>query len=123
MIRRPPRSTRTDTLFPYTTLFRSAGPLPDSSAVEHSTVNRMAVGSNPTRGANFHLIYAHVQPPCPARRIRLRSRSRLHGICGRTSWMPPATAILVSSFVLREIDREWWREILCKYRKKTVCAY
>src|SRR3546814_12647565 len=24
MIRRPPRSTRTDTLFPYTTLFRSA---------------------------------------------------------------------------------------------------
>src|SRR3546814_1766703 len=26
MIRRPPRSTRTDTLFPYTTLFRSAAP-------------------------------------------------------------------------------------------------
>src|SRR3546814_12886599 len=25
MIRRPPRSTRTDTLFPYTTLFRSYG--------------------------------------------------------------------------------------------------
>src|SRR3546814_17724023 len=29
MIRRPPRSTRTDTLFPYTTLFRSV--LADSS--------------------------------------------------------------------------------------------
>src|SRR3546814_2796959 len=28
MIRRPPRSTRTDTLFPYTTLFRST---PDSA--------------------------------------------------------------------------------------------
>src|SRR3546814_7207587 len=26
MIRRPPRSTRTDTLFPYTTLFRSKNP-------------------------------------------------------------------------------------------------
>src|SRR3546814_14869491 len=26
MIRRPPRSTRTDTLFPYTTLFRSHSP-------------------------------------------------------------------------------------------------
>src|SRR3546814_12710141 len=26
MIRRPPRSTRTDTLFPYTTLFRSCRP-------------------------------------------------------------------------------------------------
>src|SRR3546814_10429735 len=28
MIRRPPRSTRTDTLFPYTTLFRSRAPAP-----------------------------------------------------------------------------------------------
>src|SRR3546814_15155497 len=28
MIRRPPRSTRTDTLFPYTTLFRSPRPPP-----------------------------------------------------------------------------------------------
>src|SRR3546814_17257124 len=30
MIRRPPISTRTDTLFPYTTLFRSLGQGPDS---------------------------------------------------------------------------------------------
>src|SRR3546814_8758314 len=29
MIRRPPRSTRTDTLFPYTTLFRSEAELRD----------------------------------------------------------------------------------------------
>src|SRR3546814_20913503 len=28
MIRRPPRSTRTDTLFPYTTLFRSPAQIP-----------------------------------------------------------------------------------------------
>src|SRR3546814_6002916 len=32
MIRRPPRSTRTDTLFPYTTLFRS---LPRGAALGH----------------------------------------------------------------------------------------
>src|SRR3546814_20643143 len=32
MIRRPPRSTRTDTLFPYTTLFRSRFQLEDSGA-------------------------------------------------------------------------------------------
>src|SRR3546814_5023754 len=31
MVRRPPRSTRTDTLFPYTTLFRSAGQLAATS--------------------------------------------------------------------------------------------
>src|SRR3546814_14122977 len=32
MIRRPPRSTRTDTLFPYTTLFRSGGDIGVCSA-------------------------------------------------------------------------------------------
>src|SRR3546814_20956462 len=31
MIRRPPRSTRTDTLFPYTTLFRSQTAAADSA--------------------------------------------------------------------------------------------
>src|SRR3546814_12878268 len=31
MIRRPPRSTRTDTLFPYTTLFRSLAICPPGS--------------------------------------------------------------------------------------------
>src|SRR3546814_2141223 len=31
MIRRPPRSTRTDTLFPYTTLFRSTTAISDGS--------------------------------------------------------------------------------------------
>src|SRR3546814_3081527 len=37
MIRRPPRSTRTDTLFPYTTLFRSAvgPPLGPEQAQRH----------------------------------------------------------------------------------------
>src|SRR3546814_10488323 len=35
MRRRPPRSTRTDTLFPYTTLFRSPGA---REAEEHSNV-------------------------------------------------------------------------------------
>src|SRR3546814_2771033 len=33
MIRRPPRSTRTDTLFPYTTLFRSVVGFPDLVSV------------------------------------------------------------------------------------------
>src|SRR3546814_11503375 len=34
MIRRPPRSTRTDTLFPYTTLFRSFATLLDEAVPE-----------------------------------------------------------------------------------------
>src|SRR3546814_6228890 len=38
MIRRPPRSTRTDTLFPYTTLFRSRDPATRSAARSAATV-------------------------------------------------------------------------------------
>src|SRR3546814_6019096 len=38
MRRRPPRSTRTDTLFPYTTLFRSSGQRGQrESALQHHT--------------------------------------------------------------------------------------
>src|SRR3546814_4155750 len=43
MIRRPPRSTRTDTLFPYTTLFRSIPPLgvfPAPTASENHVATR-----------------------------------------------------------------------------------
>src|SRR3546814_18969818 len=41
MIRRPPRSTRTDTLFPYTTLFRST---------EHGEIGGPAGSRNQHRG-------------------------------------------------------------------------
>src|SRR3546814_13596467 len=37
MIRRPPRSTRTDTLFPYTTLLRSEGKYPPPPAADFRT--------------------------------------------------------------------------------------
>src|SRR3546814_4666194 len=36
IMRRPPRSTRTDTLFPYTTLFRSHGSSPSSNSRRES---------------------------------------------------------------------------------------
>src|SRR3546814_18598844 len=43
MIRRPPRSTRTDTLFPYTTLFRSAAAngVPDLEWLDKAAVARL----------------------------------------------------------------------------------
>src|SRR3546814_6400009 len=63
MIRRPPRSTRTDTLFPYTTLFRSHGALADVDhageahhALEHLDVVRaagVAQGGVAGQGAHF----------------------------------------------------------------------
>src|SRR3546814_5929365 len=43
MIRRPPRSTRTDTLFPYTTLFRSR------QEIERSILQQMLYGADANR--------------------------------------------------------------------------
>src|SRR3546814_9571828 len=50
MFRRPPRSTRTDTLFPYTTLFRSLGstgpgvrPAPPNHDIQPSSASQAVV--------------------------------------------------------------------------------
>src|SRR3546814_19034039 len=42
MIRRPPRSTRTDTLFPYTTLFRSPGADKDIGLLLRQAMDKVA---------------------------------------------------------------------------------
>src|SRR3546814_4192867 len=47
MIRRPPRSTRTDTLFPYTTLFRSPRKNADTRADAERNARRRARHSRP----------------------------------------------------------------------------
>src|SRR3546814_11573996 len=44
MIRRPPRSTRTDTLFPYTTLFRSAQRAPVRAAQRDGVADAAVLG-------------------------------------------------------------------------------
>src|SRR3546814_3765943 len=44
MIRRPPRSTRTDTLFPYTTLFRSLIDHPDFNGERLAKVRSWGCG-------------------------------------------------------------------------------
>src|SRR3546814_8992612 len=43
MIRRPPRSTRTDTLFPYTTLFRSLGDVLVEAGIPKGVFNHVFV--------------------------------------------------------------------------------
>src|SRR3546814_5125011 len=56
MIRRPPRSTRTDTLFPYTTLFRSAAP-PRRGLWPGRL--RCIAGFRPRAGADDRILVAH----------------------------------------------------------------
>src|SRR3546814_14137868 len=78
MIRRPPRSTRTDTLFPYTTLFRSLRPGPRRADRDGGLVARRspdaaadpaglaAGGPHPAAGGTgLHL--GHGPDPAPAR--------------------------------------------------------
>src|SRR3546814_16551539 len=49
MIRRPPRSTRTDTLFPYTTLFRSPGALRSGADARQHRTRRLSAARIPGR--------------------------------------------------------------------------
>src|SRR3546814_16721919 len=64
MIRRPPRSTRTDTLFPYTTLFRSI-PAEDP----HGSGGWLAGSDNhcptATRPPNWHVVRPYLRRAVP----------------------------------------------------------
>src|SRR3546814_13524063 len=59
MIRRPPSSTRTDTLFPYTTLFRSPGEFVDSYELGARTT--WADGNLLLNATLFHQTYTDFQ--------------------------------------------------------------
>src|SRR3546814_11990583 len=89
MIRRPPRSTRTDTLFPYTTLFRSPvrrdhqqGPRPRQAlperapdlgeAVALQRVHRAAVADEHRRHAVAGPLVAHVGSSMAGRAVEDR---------------------------------------------------
>src|SRR3546814_7822459 len=70
MIRRPPRSTRTDTLFPYTTLFRSQ-PLPGQRTCDYEeTIVTVTSSSAFTLRKVFYTV--------PSRLIGQRLRVRLY---------------------------------------------
>src|SRR3546814_12730121 len=51
MIRRPPRSTRTDTLFPYTTLFRSENATINVASLQRAGVNDLTTKSRAVYGS------------------------------------------------------------------------
>src|SRR3546814_1529930 len=79
MIRRPPRSTRTDTLFPYTTLFRSQyaerdlGPAPGALHRRQRRFVERERGGDPIFGGGDIIIFA--LDPHPAATEPLRHRA------------------------------------------------
>src|SRR3546814_7851951 len=61
MIRRPPRSTRTDTLVPYTTLFRSGSQFNSCANIKDTTVRKSSDSATRLRGVRQQSPH---KPPC-----------------------------------------------------------
>src|SRR3546814_12083290 len=88
MIRRPPRSTRTDTLLPYTTLFRSraiegqAVTLTLDDEIDASRGDVIAAGHNPPEVADqfaAHLLWLDDERLLPGRPYWIKIGSRTVG--------------------------------------------
>src|SRR3546814_15114837 len=76
MIRRPPRSTRTDTLFPYTTLVRSLDYLPRALAARDTRGLIKLVAERTTK----RLLGAHILAPEGADAIQTAALAIKHGM-------------------------------------------
>src|SRR3546814_17893583 len=136
MLRRPPRSTRTDTLFPYTTLFRSQALLPrrrSLRAADPARVQRAPAGGRqgglghpdrrpgqPYRGRGRAVRrYArgrHRQGPHrnPARRRARRGKTDQHDVAGtahryRYARAAEAATGTANAMISNELEIEPWR--------------
>src|SRR3546814_20847689 len=136
MIRRPPRSTRTDTLFPYTTLFRSgdagrahqhhvgrAEVLAEAGLlVEQELVDRMAARQRRAQGVDEiaadprqralddgRVVVAGLAPPMPFQ-------------CERARVVAPRQAQGTPAEERSPTGRAAWRERRCQYVKHPVVA-
>src|SRR3546814_18542120 len=111
MIRRPPRSTRTDTLFPYTTLFRSrvndlpsiAGTTQYQHPTGHPSLAFVAIGL--CRCSESGMV-----PPISATSARWCLRVKVAGLPART-FLPRdlnqrARCYAQSRFQVKEIERK-----------------
>src|SRR3546814_8686364 len=108
MIRRPPRSTRTDTLFPYTTLFRSCRVLIPAGQHEPAPDSRSRVAvPDARRAVRLHFVLAGARDLAPGRGcLRVRACGRGQGAAGRvaadrrmsTHFQPPVQGSTMKNF-------------------------
>src|SRR3546814_21088735 len=119
MIRRPPRSTRTDTLFPYTTLFRSVERLA-SRQVQTSWGEFQAVAYRDLASGALHLALAHGDiTPEAETLVRVHEPTSVidalfEGGTGH-SWSVPNALKAIKAAPCGEIGRASCRERVCKY--------
>src|SRR3546814_17049703 len=99
MMRRPPRSTLTDTLFPYTSLFRS---VPRGHAVQvRLYAEDPALDYRPTVGT---LTAVHFPPG-------VRAESWCMAGSSVSAWYDP----MLAKLIVHEIGRASCRERVCQY--------
>src|SRR3546814_17023241 len=121
MIRRPPRSTRTDTLFPYTTLFRSPG---DALADDHHRqllMNMFAQGAALMQGRANADDPARAYPgdrPSSTILLEMLDPRSLGALIAFYEQRVFVNAVLlgINPFdQFGEIGRASWRERVCQY--------
>src|SRR3546814_16512535 len=108
MIRRPPRSTRTDTLFPYTTLFRSVVQLQPRAGLSRVTG---VVSADNRRSAEFRATdVVREISECTAHVVSHRARHAA-APCG----IGPQQILRGPLLALLAIGRASCRERVCQY--------
>src|SRR3546814_1271900 len=114
MIRRPPRSTRTDTLFPYTTLFRSPPDLETRVAILLAKADQNKVGL-PKEVALFvaQRVRSNVRE-LEGALLRLSASSRLRG---------EAMTVEFARATLKDMLAAYERMVTIDNIKRTVAAY
>src|SRR3546814_10269560 len=78
MLRRPPRSTRTDTLFPYTTLFRSLDSMLEDSHGDRILVLHLLGSHGPSYYKRYPSAFRRFTPDCAQDDVQRCSRSEEH---------------------------------------------
>src|SRR3546814_18706121 len=108
MNRRPPRSTRTDTLFPYTTLFRSSRP--------GARIRLITRSSDVLRehAATYSADIMLSEPPIDPTSIEAQ-RYRLRGVAAHPVGPPRCDeeVITTESSEGRRVGKEWVRTCRC----------
>src|SRR3546814_17029847 len=97
MIRRPPRSTRTDTLFPYTTLFRSLGWLEEVRALDKAL-------RGPRPGAGLDGIATHLAQLAALQGPHWLDREERLALAGWWATVEPLLRPLAQAFAGRRVN-------------------
>src|SRR3546814_18820189 len=123
MIRRPPRSKRTDTLFPYTTLFRSRQPGADAERIEEAddgdmiAVARTAVGEQALAQLRSEQVHAAL------RASEVSSSSEAGSASGRKAGSQSAALLAwLAARTIEGVGRASGRERVCQYVEVTGVA-